>query len=152
MVYSVYLRNALVSIVTARQALQSYKRTGIRNFKSVAAYHTQQAVEYVLKYQIYNAPQYREGKSEQEIPQIFSHDIDYLITKYCDRNNIAVPGKIESHAEMISRWEAESRYKLTFSARIDSIRSVLDETENWLCDIKPVYRQIVASKKLKYTV
>ena len=51
--YNNYLRNALVSIVTARQALQSYESTKIRNVKSVAAYHTQQSVEYVLKYLIY---------------------------------------------------------------------------------------------------
>ncbi|MBR0163305.1 MAG: HEPN domain-containing protein [Lachnospiraceae bacterium] len=150
--YNNYLRNALVSIVTARQALQSYESTKIRNFKSVAAYHTQQSVEYVLKYLIYNQTEYHKGKPEPDIPQLYSHDLDYIITKYCEKYKISVPAKIRDHAEMISRWEAESRYKLSFSARINSILSILNEAEEWLCNIKPAYKKTIRSKKLKYRI
>ena len=148
--YDEYLKNALVFIITARQVLASYDSTGIRNFKNIAAYNAQQAVEFIVKYHIYNEPKYNKGKTEQYVPQIYSHDIDYLITKYCSKLSISVPGSIRNKAEMISRWEAESRYKLSFSARVTSIRSVLDVTEKWLCSIKPKYKQTIQGKRKKY--
>ena len=149
--YDTYLKNALVSVITARQALASYTASGVRNFKNIAAYHAQQAVEYIVKYSIYNNSGYNKGKQEMDVPQLYSHDIDYMITRYCNKLGIQVPKAIKDKAEMIGRWEAESRYKLQFSARITSIRSVLDVTEKWLCEIKPAYKKTIVSKRIKYS-
>ena len=148
--YEAYLQNAVAAVITARQAISTYNTSGIRNFKNISAYHTQQTVEFIVKYQIYNNPLYNKGKAEADVSQIYSHDIDYLITKYCKKYNIEVPKSIEIKAEMISKWEAESRYKLGFSARVTSIQSVLDAAEEWLFTIKPSYRKTILSKRRKY--
>lgn len=52
--YEEYLTKALSSIIIAKQALKNYEKTNIKDMKNKAAYNTQQAVEYLLKFSIYN--------------------------------------------------------------------------------------------------
>lgn len=52
---------------------------------------------------------------------------------------------------MYTTWEAESRYSLHYSVRLDSINTALSEAQQWLIQIKPAYKAKIASvnKKLK---
>ena len=52
---------------------------------------------------------------------------------------------------MYTTWEAESRYSLRYSVRLDSINTALSEAQQWLIQIKPAYKAKIASvnKKLK---
>jgi HEPN domain-containing protein len=140
--YEEYLTKALSSIIIAKQALKNYEKTNIKDMKNKAAYNTQQAVEYLLKFSIYNCKQYQ--NSNHNVRQIYSHDLDRMINKYCKPYGIYVPKKIEEHADIYSKWEAESRYQLSYSVRIDSIMSALKETEQWLIQIRPRYKAKLA--------
>lgn len=63
---------------------------------------------------------------------------------------INVPKKIVKNAKMYTSWEAESRYSLHYSVRVDSINTALRETQQWLIQIKPAYKAKIAGvdKKL----
>lgn len=144
--YEDYLTKALSNVIMARQALNGYKLTNQKDFKNGASYHAQQAIELILKYCIYNNAGY--NKNSNNITQIRIHDLDRLITQHCVPLGIDVPKKIAKNAKMYSTWEAESRYSLSYSVRIDSILTALDETEQWLIKLKPMYKgKIVAVRK-----
>lgn len=131
----------------AKQALNNYKITNIKDMKNKAAYNTQQAMEYIIKFNIYNCVQYHNNNTN--VNQIYTHDLDRLINSYCKPNGIYVPRKIVEHADVYSKWEAESRYKLSYSVRIDSIMGALTETEKWLIQIKPIYKAKLADVNRK---
>ena len=57
-------------IITAKQAIQYYQAHNVKDIKNVAAYHIQQAVEKMIKYQIYksgevSSSELREAKTAQ---------------------------------------------------------------------------------------
>lgn len=137
-VYEQYLSKALSNIIMARQAMSAFKTVKQKDLKNGASYHTQQAIELMLKYCIYNNAEY--NKNDGHTKQIRTHDLSRLIQQYCIPLGIYVPKKIEKNAAMYSLWEAESRYSLHYSVRVDSIETALDETEQWLVQIKPMYR------------
>ena len=138
---------ALQNIIMARQALDAYRKTNIKDMKNGAAYHTQQAIELIIKYTIYNNVGYNNNGTH--LNQIIMHDLSKLIRKYCKPLNIYVPAKIIRNAKTYTTWEAESRYGLQFSVRIDSIYSALDETEKWLIQLKPYYKAKIVDVKRK---
>ncbi|MBQ6814782.1 MAG: hypothetical protein IJP13_04525 [Lachnospiraceae bacterium] len=146
MVYSEYLTKALSCVIISRQALSNYKMLRIKDMKNKAAYNVQQAIEYILKYEIYNNSSYDEEKS---IVQIYTHDIEKLIKKYCQPYGVYVPKKIILNSKLYSSWEAESRYSLSCSVRIDSIITALNEIEKWLIKIKPRYKSNINRAKSK---
>lgn len=148
--YEEYLTRALSNIIMARQAINSYKQINQKDLKNGASYHAQQAMELILKYCIYNNTEY--NKNNVHIQQIRTHDLNRLITQYCVPFEIYVPKKIIKNAMMYSAWEAESRYSLSYSVRIDSIETALDETEQWLIKIKPIYRNNILRVRNKLNV
>lgn len=134
----------------ARQALYAFKMTSQKDLKNGASYHAQQAIELILKYCIYNNKRYRQANSGSK--QIFSHDLEKLIRNYCIPYNINVPKKIMKNAKMYTTWEAESRYSLHYSVRIDSILTALEETEQWLVSLKPAYKEKIMSVNKKLNI
>jgi len=148
--YEDYLTKALSNVIMARQAIYGYKMTNQKDLKNGASYHAQQAIELILKYCIYNNVGY--NKNSSNIKQIITHDLDKLITQYCMPLGINVPKKIVKNAKMYSTWEAESRYSLNYSVRIDSILTALDETEQWLIQLKPMYRAKIVDVRRKLNV
>lgn len=140
--YEEYLTSALVGIINAKQALKNYQETGIKALKNTSAYNIQQALEFIIKYRIYNCPKYNQGSST--IKQIFSHDLDMLIKSYCIPFGIVIPKPIEKNARMYTSWESESRYRLGFSVRITSLEKAIQETEKWLIVIKPSYQKKIS--------
>ena len=147
--FEAYLTNSMSCLIMAKQALYSYRQTGIKNIKNSSAYNVQQAAEYILKYLIYNNSGYNNGKNEENIKQIFTHDIDLLAVR-CESLDIAVPVEIKRNAALYTTWEAESRYDVGFSVRTDSLEKGINVVEKWLISIKPLYKRKIqqVNKKL----
>ena len=138
--YEEYLTKALVGIINAKQALKNYEDTGIKDLKNTAAYNIQQAIEFILKHEIYNCEMYNHGN--ENVKQIFSHNLDSLIKDYCEPFQLCIPDKIVKNAKLYTSWEAESRYSLGFSVRIDSLKAAIKMTEMWLVQITPGYKKL----------
>lgn len=92
--YEDYLSKALSCIITAKQALENYQVMKIRDMKNIAAYNMQQSIEYLIKYKIYNCGSYTRKS------QIYDHNIDRMIQKYCIPYGIYVPKKIRKNANI----------------------------------------------------
>lgn len=119
-------------IIMARQALEIYKNNPkLKDVKNMCAYHLQQAVEKMIKIQIYKSGIDYDNKS------MYSHNIRVLLV-YAESKNIKmnVPRFIEDNASVITKWEAGSRYDLHFSVRIDTLEKYLVEIEGWYRYIK----------------
>lgn len=113
-------------IITAKQAIEYYQEHRIKDIKNVAAYHIQQAIEKIIKYQIY--------KSGKEInnSQMYTHNIERLIVYGETLNiNLDVPEYVRKNSIKISDWEAGSRYSVAFSIRIDTLMTVYDVVTEW---------------------
>lgn len=144
--YEYYLTNALVGIINSKQALKNYQITKLKSLKNTSAYHIQQTYEYLIKYLVYNNSNYNKGiTNETSIKQIFSHNLDLLIKNFCIPNKIDVPKELVKNAKLYTAWEAESRYRIGFSVRINSLNKAIDIAEEWLLKIKPSFKQ-----KLRY--
>lgn len=148
--YEEYLTKTLSNLIAAKQAVDYYNDSKIKDMKNVAAYHTQQAIEFLLKYCIYNNSKYNQGNSI--VKEQYTHDLDKLITKFCVPYGIYIPSKIIKNAGIYTSWEAESRYSLSYSIRIDSIISAIETVEKWLISIKPSYKAKLSSvnQKLRF--
>jgi len=145
--YEEYLTKALAAVISARQALDNYEKTKIKDIKNSASYNAQQAIEYLVKYHIYNDIRYNENSNA--IQQLFTHNLDMLIREYCIPYGIYVPKVIVKNAKKYSAWESESRYSLSYSVRTDSILTAIGETEAWLVKLKPSYKAKIVNVKKK---
>lgn len=97
--------------------------------KGVAAYHAQQAIEKILKAEIYRVnPSISPRK-------MYTHKI-YDLCDLAEYNGIRVPREIKDKAYMYSDWEAAGRYDLHFSVRVDSVEKALRLVEKWMKEIK----------------
>jgi len=81
-------------------------------------YHIQQGVEDLIKFILeQNGCEYPKSHNIRQLIQLAeSHDVDLLIPDY-----------LEDHAEMLTEWEAMSRYDSEFS--LDAKRAVQSYTE-----------------------
>ena len=123
-------------IIMARQALNIYKEnTKLKDVKNMCAYHLQQAVEKLVKIQIYKSGIAYDNKS------MYSHNIRALLV-YAESKEIPIiiPKLIKENASIITKWEAGSRYDLHFSIRIDTLEKYFLEVEKW-------YQQVLKSIK-----
>ena len=119
-------------ILTARQALNTYKENSkIKDIKNICAYHLQQAVEKLIKAQIYiSGYQYNER-------DLYTHNIAALIA-YIEKNSIPViiPHFIDINSHIITSWEAGSRYDMHFSIRADTLEKYLRVIDEWYESVK----------------
>ena len=115
-------------IIAAKQAIEYFDKKGIKDIKNVAAYHLQQAAEKLIKYQIYQSI-----GTNVSIKQMYTHDLSKLI-EYADAEGIylVVPEYIAAHINSITDWEAGSRYSISFSVRIDSLKKCYEVIDKWL--------------------
>ena len=133
--YEDYLSKSLACIIMAKQALHNYKTVKIKDMKNIAAYNMQQSIEYIIRQKIYNCGKYTKNS------QIYDHNIDRMIKKYCVPYGIDVPVKIRKNANIYTLWEAESRYDSDFSVRIDTLYATIRVIEEWLMEIRPYYNK-----------
>ncbi|MCH5270360.1 MAG: hypothetical protein J1E83_06375 [Lachnospiraceae bacterium] len=145
--YEDYLSKALSNIIMAKQAIKAFMVTNNKDMKNGASYHAQQAIEFIIKHEIYNNVNYNKGGNN--FPQIITHDLDKLIKTYCIPYEVHVPKKIAKSAKMYTSWEAESRYSLHYSVRLDSVNMALNEAQQWLIQIKPSYKAKITSVNKK---
>lgn len=113
-------------IIMAKQGIDLYNNKKIKEIKNQTAYHLQQAIEKLIKIQVYSSGVEYNNRS------MFVHNIDSL-TSYVDSLGISadIPNDIRENALIISDWEASSRYDLHFSVRIDTLEKFYDITLNW---------------------
>ena len=93
--------------------------------QNMAAYHTQQAIENVIKQLIINARGYGN----------IDHDIQSLIIDARELG-IIIPEWIEDHSYEISKWATTVRYNSNFKANHDSIKEYIQRTKDWLKEIE----------------
>ena len=118
-------------IIAARQAIEYFEKNNVKDIKNIAAYHIQQAVEKIIKYQIYKS-----GVSINNA-QMYTHNIEKLII-YGDLLNIQVyvPDYIRTNSLKITDWEAGSRYDIGFSIRIDTLKKTYNSITEWFSKIQ----------------
>lgn len=116
---------AKADIRAAHSALGSIraKEGNEKATKGIAAYHAQQAIEKIIKSEIYRvAPDISPRK-------MYTH-------KIYDLCSIAESNGIKEKSYMYSDWEAAGRYDLHFSVRVDSVEKALRLAESWLKELE----------------
>ena len=90
---------------------------------NIAGYHLQQAVELAMKYLL--------EQNGLEFPK--THDIDQLI-RIARTNDIDlyVSEYLDDHAEMLSLWEAKSRYILGYAIEARKVERMIQEVGLYL--------------------
>ncbi len=121
------LSYAKADIRAARLALEAVrtKSGNEKATKGIAAYHAQQAIEKIIKYEIYKV------NPDINPRKMYTHKI-YDLCAIAETNHIKVPREIKEKSYMYSDWEAAGRYDLHFTVRIDSIEKALCLAESWL--------------------
>lgn len=89
-------------------------------------YHLQQAVELALKYLL--------EQNGVEYPK--THDIDQLVRLGREAGaDLYLPEYLEDRAEMLSQWEAKSRYVLGYAIEGRKIERALKEIDDYLTTV-----------------
>ncbi len=94
-----------------------------------AAYHAQQAVEKTAKALIENAGAHGG----------VGHDIGVLLRDMKELN-IDYPDWLDESAYDISKWATTIRYNINFKASHDDIESVLNNTEDWMAEVRSLLK------------
>lgn len=91
-----------------------------------ACYHIQQAVEKMIKIQIYS------NTTKIEYHKIYDHSIDKLIT-YGESLGIdmIIPSSIRNNAYRISGWEAHGRYDAHLVTKMTTIEKFYNIVKGW---------------------
>ena len=118
-------------IIAAKHAIEFFEEKHIKDVKNVAAYHLQQAAEKLLKYQIYS------NKNDVNNKQMYTHDLSKL-KEYAEMEGIEliVPDYVDEHLNLITDWEAGSRYDIGFSIRVDTLKKSYEAISNWEKEVK----------------
>lgn len=113
-------------LIMAKQGIDLFKNKGIKEIKNQTAYHLQQAIEKLIKIQVYSSGVAYNNRS------MYVHNISSL-TAYADGLNINVdiPIEVRNNAINISDWEASGRYDLHFSVRIDTLEKYYKVAMDW---------------------
>ena len=113
-------------IIAAKQAIAYFEENKIRDIKNIAAYHIQQAMEKLIKIQVYCK------SNDYDNHKMFNHNLEKLIL-YAETLDIDlyVPKYVRDNSLVITDWEAGSRYDVGFSIRIDTLKKALNEAECW---------------------
>ena len=121
---------AKADIRASKSALEAVKAKegNEKATKGIAAYHAQQAIEKILKSEIYKADPCISPR------KMYTHKI-YDLCAIAESYGIKVPKSIKNSAYKYSDWEAAGRYDLHFSVRTDSIEKALCLAEEWLREI-----------------
>ncbi len=117
-------------ILMAKQGIEIFEENKIREVKNMSAYYLQQAVEKLIKIQIY-----RSG-IEYDNRNMYVHNLVKLIT-YAKKIGIdlKIPKSIDENALMITDWEAGSRYDIHFSIRIDTLKKMYQIVNEWYGEV-----------------
>lgn len=110
----------------AGQGIELYKNKGIKEVKNQAAYHLQQAIEKLIKIQVYASGCSYNNRS------MYVHNIATLTNYAASLGiNADIPAEIRNNPVIISDWEASGRYDLHFSVRIDTLEKYYKIVDEW---------------------
>lgn len=118
-------------IIMAKQAIKVYKENPkLKDVKNMCAYHIQQAVEKLIKIQIYKSGMQYDNSA------MYTHNISALIN-YAHSKGIKVyiPEFVNDNAAIITKWEAGCRYDLHFSIRVDTLEKYIAVVQQWYHDV-----------------
>lgn len=103
-----------------------------KRYKAQAAYHLQQAAEKLIKAQIYQLVSVPVNDH-----RMYTHNLANLVS-YAGTVGVALhlPEYVRKHLHEITSWEAESRYDLHFSVRIDTLKRCQEELQQWYSELK----------------
>jgi len=120
-------------LIMAGQGIKLYRENEIKEVKNQAAYHLQQAVEKLIKIQVYTSGCAYNNRS------MYIHNISSL-SSYADSLgfNVDIPTEIRNNAVMISDWEVSGRYDIHFSIRINTLEKFHEIIYDW-------YKRLYAS-------
>ena len=91
-----------------------------------AAYHLQQAIEKLIKIQLYNSG------LRLDNAKIYKHSISSLLVYADDLGiDLIVPAIVRKNDELITSWEAEGRYDVHMVVRTDTLQKYLHEINQW---------------------
>ena len=123
-----YAKADILASYSALEAVRE-KKGNEKATKAIAAYHAQQAIEKILKAEIYRAdPDINPRK-------MYTHKI-YDLCDIAQTYGIKIPKGINEKSYIYSDWEVAGRYDLHFTVRTDSIKKALQLAENWLDEIE----------------
>lgn len=96
------------------------------NIVNLACYHLEQAVEKAIKFVLEN--------NGLEFPK--SHNIESLIS-FAEANDVDLylNDYIIDHAEMLSSWEAKTRYVLDYLVDIKKLEATIEPVGTYLDDV-----------------
>lgn len=115
---------AVANLRTARILLDHAE--GDEEQVNAVGYHLQQAMELALKYLL--------EQHGVEYPK--THDIDQLIRLGREAGaELYLPEYLEDHAEMLSQWEAKSRYVLGYAIEARKVERALREIDDYLAEV-----------------
>lgn len=108
-------------------AIEVYRQSNSEyEMKSNAAYHLQQAIEKLIKIQIYNNPINSNPKTQYE------HNIRKLILVADSLNaNIYIPNHIRKICDDITSWEASTRYDTVLFLNITTLEKCYRICMDW---------------------
>ena len=129
-------------LMMAKRAMEDSAVSGkslAKYLRGQSGYHLQQAAEKMIKIQIYQS-----GKPYDN-SKIYNHKIHELIG-YAQTIpvNLDVPSYVNTHAIMMSGWEAEGRYDVHVVVRSDTLKKCYDELEIW-------YKRLQSASRKKNT-
>ena len=119
--YKEYLQLATADIKTAKIILNTGNDELMQN---ISAYHTQQAVEKIMKGLLVNAGSYAG----------ISHNITEL-SKDLDEIGVTYPEWIHDKDDEISSWATTIRYNANFKSDHDEIQSIINLVDIWLDEL-----------------
>ena len=98
---------------------------------NIVGFHLQQAMELALKYLL--------EQDGIEYPK--THDIDQLIRVGREAGvDLYLSEYLEDHAEMLSQWEAKSRYVIGYAIESRKAERALKEVDDYLANIAAALR------------
>ena len=116
--YKEYIKLAEADLKTAKLILETGTDELMQN---IAAYHTQQAVEKIMKGLLVKAGGYAG----------ISHNITEL-SKDMDELDVSYPKWIHDKDDSISSWATTIRYNASFKSDHDEILEVINDTKEWI--------------------
>ena len=95
--------------------------TNDERMTDLAAYHTQQAIEKILKYVLHDGME-----MDNTAKEFKTHNLFFLIDWIERKSSFTVPDSLKEIADEITDWEANSRYGESSVAEKDRIQSAID--------------------------
>ena len=118
--------------LTLAEDIMNYRYLTDDWYISQAAYHIQQAVEKIIKYQM----------EQRGIEYKKTHLIGQLIEQIEESNQadkIIVPEYFDDNSEMISSWEAQTRYPGGLKTKLNKVNNAIKETKEYIEQVRTLY-------------